>query len=301
MQTDLSSGGAPAEGSSVPSVNNGPWPEGTPTAGTEPERWTSLVARNRAAKERISQLAHTIDVAVIPRLAEAHRIHHDGQRPVVGAADVQQFVELLLAERHEAVLHTVEALRQRGLLVESLYLDFLAPAARLLGDMWLEDRCDFATVTWAVGRLHSVMRELGPAFASEVQLAPNGRRVLFAQPPGEQHSFGLSMLADFFRRHGWEVMGGVGGTVADPARLAREQFVDVVGLSTGSETRLPWLAQCVAEIRAGSCNPNVVVLVGGPIFTLHPQWAADVGADATAPDAIGALRQVEKLLPVPAP
>ena len=90
------------------------------------------------------------------------------------------------------------------------------------------------------------------------------------------------MVAEFFRREGWDVFGVVGGSTDDPAARVRKEWADVVGFSIGSERRLDWLRQCIAEVRAASRNPGVVVMVGGPIFTLHPDWVADVGADATA-------------------
>jgi methanogenic corrinoid protein MtbC1 len=37
-------------------------------------------------------------------------------------------------------------------------------------------------------------------------------------------------------------------------------------------------------------------MVGGPIFTLHPDWVAGVGADATARDAREAPRVAARLL-----
>ena len=54
-----------------------------------------------------------------------------------------------------------------------------------------------------------------------------------------------------------------------------------MGFSIGSELGLPWLRDTIAEVRRQSRNRSVVVLVGGPIFSIHPLWASEVGADAT--------------------
>ena len=35
------------------------------------------------------------------------------------------------------------------------------------------------------------------------------------------------------------------------------------------------------EMRRVSRNSSLVILVGGPLFSMHPEWAAEVGADAT--------------------
>jgi len=194
-------------------------------------------------------------------------------------------VALIIGDSDFDVQVAVDAKRRAGLSVEALYLDLFAPAARLLGEMWSDDECDFSTVTVALGRLQRLLRELSPAFGTEVEYPANGRRALFAQACDEQHSFGLSMVAEFFRREGWDVFGAFGCGVEDPAERARKEWADVVGLSIGSERRMDWLRQCIAAVRASSCNPAVVVMVGGPIFRLHPDWVSDVGADGTAQDA----------------
>lgn len=264
--------------------------------------FSSLVARNNAAKERLAHLARTIEADVIPRLVQAHRQSAPAANTdvVIGPAQssdqVAGFVELIVADSDADVQAAVDAKRRSGMSVESLYLDLFAPSARLLGDMWTEDLCDFSTVTVALGRLQRLLRELSPTFGTEVEHPANGRRALFAQPGDEQHSFGLSMVAEFFRREGWDVFGVVGGSTDDPAARVRKEWADVVGFSIGSERRLDWLRLRIAEVRAASRNVGVVVMVGGPIFNLNPDWVAAVGADSTARDARDAPRVAARLL-----
>ncbi len=260
--------------------------------------WPGMEPAMSAAKDRLFRLARAIESDVIPRLVQAHRAT-ETLRPLAPkptGADVQAFVADIVGDRDEAVAATLDRMRQRGLPVETLYLDLLAPAARHLGEMWNDDECDFATVTVALGRLQCLLRELSPAFGTEVAHPPNGRRALFAQPREEQHSFGLSMVAEFFRRDGWEVIGGVGGAVDDPGARTRQEWVDVVGFSIGSEFRLEWLRSRIEAVRESSRNRSIVVLCGGPIFTLHPQWLTHVGADATALDGREAPNVADRLL-----
>ena len=94
--------------------------------------------------------------------------------------------------------------------------------------------------------------------------------------------FGLSVVAEFFRRDGWDVVGGVAGTDIDPAQWVREERFDVVGLSVGSELKLPWLSERIAAVRRASCNPDLVVMVGGPVFSADPANVQRVGADLTS-------------------
>jgi methanogenic corrinoid protein MtbC1 len=248
-------------------------------------------------------LARAIETDVIPRLVQAHRPQpgQPGEAAAdlvtpVSAAEVERFVAHTLHDDEAAIAACVAQLRQRGVCVEALYLDLLGPAARQLGHMWEEDLCDFSTVTVALGRLQRLMREWSPAFGDEVDHPPHGRRALFVQPRDEQHSFGLSMVAEFFRRDGWDVLGGVGGAVTDPAAKVRDEWVDIIGFSVGSDGRIPWLKATIRAARAAARNPDLVVLVGGPPFTLHPELADEVGADGTARDGREAPLLAERLM-----
>ena len=238
-----------------------------------------------AAKHRLARLARTIEADVIPRLVQAHRSGAANPQPGSAAplqGDVDAFLKQIVLGSETETSALIEGLRERGVSVESLYLDLFGPIARRLGEMWEDDACDFSTVTVALGRLQRLLRELSPAFGTEIEHPANGRRALFVQPRDEQHSFGLSMVAEFFRRDGWDVIGGVGGAVASPVSMVRDEWVDIIGFSVGSDMRLPWLQETIAAVRAASRNTELGVLVGGPPFVAHPELALQVGADGTA-------------------
>jgi methanogenic corrinoid protein MtbC1 len=250
------------------------------------------------ARERIARLTRTIESEVIPRLVRQHR-DDDGtlglpvSRP--SPQEVEEFVRALLDEAESRADEAVAAHRRRGLSVDALYMDLLAPAARELGRQWDEDLCDFATVTVGLGRLQRLLRRLSPALGTEVEHPPNGRRVLLTQPVAERHMFGLSMVAEFFRRDGWDVLGGIAGVGIDAVAWARRDWFDVAGFSVGSELHLPLLKDGIAATRRASRNRGLVVLVGGPLFTLHPELCRQVGADATT-DGRDAPRLAETML-----
>jgi methanogenic corrinoid protein MtbC1 len=231
-----------------------------------------------------------LEAEVIPRLVEAHRSAIESISVAAGCAsptatDVEAFVQLALSTDESSVTQFVDERLEQGLPIEAVCLELLAPAATRLGVMWEDDVCDFNAVTLGVGRLQKILYKLSPAFASEAVFPANAHRIALVSAPGEQHTFGLSMVAEFFLHAGWDVMVGHGGGRDEAVDLAREQWFDVIGFSVGSEARLDWLASCIKAVRAASCNPDIGVLVGGPIFTLNPEYATLVGADATSGDA----------------
>ena len=80
------------------------------------------------------------------------------------------------------------------------------------------------------------MHQLSPAFEGEVEHREHGRRALLVPVPGEQHTFGLLMVVEFFRR-----ADGTSGAVSltgayDLVRLVATSGSRSSGLSVGSET-----------------------------------------------------------------
>ena len=256
-------------------------PAGWPALPTDGSAWPSSSAEQLDSKQRLSHLARTLEVDIIPRLIGAHREPRAATAAGLEAAEVDA---------------ALQALMRRGMGVGPLFTGLLAPAARHLGVLWETDRCDFSSVTICLGRLQRLLREWSPQFGREVAHPPNGRRVLLAQHPDEQHSFGLSMVAEFFRRDGWEVLGGVGGSVPDPSARVSQDWFDAVGFSIGSETRIDWLRERIAQVRASSRNRAVVVLVGGPLQLLMPDLVRVVGADFGGQDGAQAPKMAEDLI-----
>ncbi len=252
------------------------------------------------ARERMASIVRTIEQDIIPRLVQAHRPALQSMPvtvPVrVAQADVLSFVQAVLAPDDSGWQALTDRLQAEGMAVGDLYLQLLAPAAQELGRMWDEDLCSFTDVTVAVGRVQRVLRALSPAFGHEVDHPQNGRRVLLVPAPGEQHTLGLAMVAEFFRRAGWEVVGDSESRTADPAALVRSEWFDVIGISAGSDARLDWLKSGIGAIRNASRNRSIGVLVGGPSFAADMARVREVGADGTASDGQQAPVMAEQLL-----
>ena len=149
---------------------------------------------------------------------------------------------------------------------------------------------------WAgCSRLCAICRRI-----SQMESVSRGRKprpCCWRPRPGEQHTFGLVMLGEFFRREGWHVAGGPATSASDAVAHCRGTWVDVVGFSIGSAARLEGLAQGIRAVRRASCNPNLYVMVGGPLFLQlgRISWH-ELGADAAAADAAGAVRQANGLV-----
>lgn len=250
--------------------------------------------------EHARALVSTVDTEIVPRLVALYRGMTQGvpprsrsERGSIGETEVMQFTDLVLGH-HEPALAILRSLAERGATTHELCLDLLAPAARRLGDLWTADRCHFSEVTIALGRLQLMLRELA-SHMEDVDADPASvRRALLMAVAGDQHTFGLAMVRDFFRAAGWRV-----GTECPEGpdalkTLVRAESFDVVGFTIGAERHVEALATAVHTLRRHSRNPGVRVLVGGPLLLVRPEVAAQVGADATALDARQAILEAER-------
>jgi MerR family transcriptional regulator, light-induced transcriptional regulator len=271
-------------------------------AGNAKEASRGPTDQNPAVGQTMGRLLRTIEGEIIPRLLLALQSAPGAMasegigRSDAGVDDVAEFARLIARHDVSVASAYVSALLNRGVSLEKIYLDLLAPAARLLGEWWKEDLRDFTEVTSGLCRMHQLLHEFSPTFLYDAKPAAPDRCVLLVPVPGEQHSFGLIMVAEFFRRAGWDVWDLHPSTPDDLLGVVQKQWFSVVGVSLSCESRLQHLVSLIAAIREKSRNPAVGVMVGGQPFIGHPERVALVGADCTATDGHRATIEAAKLV-----
>ena len=249
-------------------------------------------------------LLRTIEADIIPRLLLSHGQERAGVPAArasgakVTAADVKRLSALCRSGDPGAAWACTQEIRQRGVPLETVFLELLAPVARHLGKLWEDDLIDFTVVAIALLRLQHILRELAPAFAAarERTIPRPPPRILLAGLPGEQHRLGLLMVGEFLRADGWDVSQPAADSVQEIVGQARRISCDVVGFSLGSLVGLDPLRELISQVKRVSLNPAVKVMVGGPIFVEDSARAALLGADACATDARDAVRIARELL-----
>jgi len=240
----------------------------------------------------LSHLSRTIEAEIIPRLVMAHggAVQQIASSNIAsGDSEVAGFAELVLGTESHRAAELIQAHRDRGVPLETIYLDLLVPTARHLRHLWMNDEQDFADVTLALWRLQQLLRDFSPAFCADAALRSAGLRALLTPAPGEKHDighmmFGLVLAGEFFRRDGWDTW-----IEPDPASAAfietiRTQWFDVVEFFAGSDKKLDDLASNIRMVRRESANRNIGVMVCGPAFTERPELVLLVGGDAVVSD-----------------
>lgn len=253
------------------------------------------------AQARTDGLLRAIEGEIVPRLVMARRAANGSERPApadggdIGQADRDELVRLLLAHEADVASAFLDTVFNRGASFEAVCLSLLAPAARQLGLMWESDACDFMQVTVGLCRLHQLLRELSVLFRADVAERPGERNILLAQAPGDQHTFGIAVVAQFLLQAGWQVWSELSGEADKILGAVRGQWFAAVGLSISAEVQLDGLVRVIGAIRRESRNRSVGIMVGGALLALRPELATAVGADATAEDGRVAVQRAELL------
>jgi methanogenic corrinoid protein MtbC1 len=225
----------------------------------------SLAERGEVARD---DLLATIHEQVIPRLVLAHF-----EDPAAAEAcpdtrlppdvdEVAEFSRIAAAQDLPRALSFIEEMVRQGVSIATILLHLVAPAARKLGDDWLDDLRSFVEVSLGLGTLQEVVHILGPTFAPGV-----GDRgsVLLVAAPREQHTLGIHVLGEFIRRAGWSV--DVEPVISPELlirRVAAERF-EMVGISVSNEQLLEPLIELVREVKRRSLNREVLVMIGGSL------------------------------------
>jgi methanogenic corrinoid protein MtbC1 len=257
-------------------------------------------------KEGHDLLVRAVKQDVIPRLVAMPWVRVSTQlddSAKIGDATIRRLTTLCLESDAQAVSVFVAQLHRAGVAAEAIFENLLTPVARQLGLMWEDDTCSFVDVTIGVLRLQNAQRSLTEEFLNSQNSVVGAPRAVLMPVPGEQHSFGLALVSDYFLRAGWNARLQPVPTDADAIRLVRRESFDMIGLSFACDDRIPAAQALIVAMRKASANTKIIVMVGGPAFMADPELAGRIGADATALDGAQAVLRANDLLhpPVSAP
>jgi MerR family transcriptional regulator, light-induced transcriptional regulator len=198
-----------------------------------------------------------------------------------------------------APLQSLKADLRRARISETDLVDSYFPAvARYLGCAWAEDRSPFTDVTIGVARMQAILRQVGRDWTSNAAARPDSATVLMVLPQGEQHSFGMFVLAGQLRRHGVSVRLEIGASAATLAELVRRRTFDCAMISVGCEEKLDECRKLVNAIR-GASGGGLRVAVGGAVLERSVDVQARSGADCVTNDPMLALADVSRRAALP--
>ncbi len=210
-------------------------------------------------KERLpDDLVANLAREVIRRVASKDQ-EFDPAKQAPDQEYLETLCNALIAANDKEAEEMIGGLRAEGAKAEAIYLKHLSASARLLGEWWEEDRVNFTQVTLGTGRMFAIMRSMRHLFEPDV--FTQDRTALFASVPGEDHTMGVRMAADLFRKEGWEIGLKIGLDHDSLVAEIEKSPHGIVGLSISGQHSIDALSRLVVALNI--CCPHVRILVSG--------------------------------------
>lgn len=252
-----------------------------------------------SSQDSVDILIQMLDKEIIPRLLVSHQANTliedlatSGQRKI-HVQEVDLLVSLSINGTQETCIEFINKLMKKQVSIESIYLDLIPMTARKLGVLWEEDICSFTDVTIGLWRLQHILYDLTKDFQKKHTMPIENLNALLIPAPKSQHTLGLFIVAEFFRKAGWRVWGEPNLSPEQINNLIFSQWFDVIGISVGYSEQLVGVNQLITSLRSRSMNPNVAFMVGGPLYSTDPELFDDIQAEIKSCDANDAIRQAE--------
>jgi methanogenic corrinoid protein MtbC1 len=244
-------------------------------------------------------LSSAIESEILPRLMRsrsgnaAEEIKSDGP----SAREIDDFTSLLLSPDHaRAAEKFIDSLRARETSLEVVFTELFSGSARLLGKLWEDDTRTFTDVTIALSRLQRLLSSLAAEFVGTPARQRGAPIALLTAMPGDQHTFGIFMVREFYRRAGWRVRDGFYSSSDELIQAIKSEPITLVGLSVGCDASVGALTALLRNLRQTCPNRNLNIQVGGRFFLENPGLAARVGADSMAPAGRPTVPKLSSLL-----
>lgn len=193
-----------------------------------------------------------------------------------------RLVELALNADDHSLNAMIVGFTEQGWTSDAILSLLIEPAARALGDAWLDDHCSELDLTIGL----SMLQLAGHAvrYSPSAQSIRNSSyKILLATAPGEKHMLGTTLLADQFLAAGWQVDMAFPESEEALTNQMTVQHPDAVdiGLSEAMPRHhaLDQLRTTIEHSRMIISEHPTVVSVGGRLFAEAAATVTPVGAD----------------------
>jgi methanogenic corrinoid protein MtbC1 len=174
--------------------------------------------------------------------------------------------------------------------------------ASRLGDLWHDNLCTESDIAVALSEMQIVYSRIRRHGVVDPDRAVGAHKVMVAQMPGDLHIVGAILKSDVLRSRGWNAVTRFPASRDELLKEVGQTCFDSLVIATSRVSKdsvdFKQLAQLIEDVRAGSRNRGIVVVVGGRAFADDPLAWHEVGADATAESPLGLPSALRTLLDV---
>lgn len=227
------------------------------------------------------------------------RAGQTGTVPPAVAEHIVRLVELALNADDLALNTLIASFGDQGWTSDAILTLLIEPAARALGDAWLDDQCSELDLTIALSMLQLAGHAVRYSPCSQT-MRNSHYRILLATAPGEQHMLGTTLLADQFLNAGWQVDMAFPESEEALTNQVNAQHPDAVdiGLSDAMPRHhtIAQLRSTIEHSRLAAAEHPTVISVGGRLFAEAAATAMSVGADHVRKTVAGTSIRLAELV-----
>lgn len=206
-------------------------------------------------------------------------------------AELELISKRLIEGDREAVVELVRHALRSGVDAERVLDEGLIPAMDVVGERFEKNEFYVPEMLIAARAMQAGTDVLEPALA-ESGVRPKGTAV-FGTVKGDLHDIGKNLVVMMLKGAGFKTVDlGVDVAAEQFVDAAEAEDADIVGVSALLTTTMPAMRDVVEALREAGLETRV--MVGGAPMTA--ERAAELGADAYAPDAGTAVERARELV-----
>lgn len=157
------------------------------------------------------------------------------------------------------------------------------------GEMFLPDLLACAEA------MQAAIRILEPEMLKRGSRRETLGRIVLGTAKGDIHDIGKNLVATILAASGFQVFDlGTSATAEQFVAKAKEVDADIVGVSALLTTTMAGQRAVIEALDRHGLRPRVKAIIGGAAVT--PKWAAEIGADGYARNALDALELAKNLV-----
>jgi corrinoid protein of di/trimethylamine methyltransferase len=204
---------------------------------------------------------------------------------------VQAVVE---GQKEEAENLAKEAVNRGLNLLEVVEKGFV-PGIQKVGELWEQGEYFLPELITSAECMKTAMAVLQPELKKARIDAPSKGKVVIGTVEGDIHDIGKNLVASMLQANGFEVHDlGADVKLEKFIEKAEELKAHFICLSALLTTTMLGQRKFVEMIKAKNLTGKFRVLVGGA--PVNQKWAADIGADGYAENALAAVKLASRLM-----
>lgn len=162
------------------------------------------------------------------------------------------------------------------------------------GELWESGEYFLPELAFSAEAMKAAMEVLKPALLANKENAPSRGTIVIGTIQGDIHDIGKSLVATMLAANGYEVID-LGADVAYDRFVdtASEHTPAIICMSALLTTTMPGQGEVIKLLQTKGLRDAIKVVIGGA--PANEEWAAEIGADGYADNAVAAVQVVNSL------